>query len=98
VALGSLTIASFASDLTDALKSRNADFSQKSDEQLAQLADELAFQFFNFDPANRVILDPIEASSMGTRFGLEYGLRGWQCRLFAAHFTLSTLALEGVSP
>jgi hypothetical protein len=51
VALGSLTIASFASDLSDALKTWNTDFSQKSDEQLAQLDDELGVEYFNFDPA-----------------------------------------------
>jgi hypothetical protein len=92
LALGSLTIASFGSDLSDALKVGNADFSQKNDEELAQLGDELAVEYFNFNPAHRVILDALEASSLGTKFGLEHGLRGSQCRMFSAHFMMSTMA------
>jgi hypothetical protein len=98
VALVSLTITSFASDLSDALKTNNANFSQKSDEQLAQLGEELAVEYFNFEPEERIILDPVEADSLGTKFGLEHGLRGWQCRVFSAHFMLSTMALEGINP
>jgi hypothetical protein len=80
------------SDLSDALKTRDTDFRQKSGEELSQLGDELAVEYFNFDPANRIILNAIEAGSLGTRFGLDHGLRGWQRRLFSAHFTM---ALEG---
>ena len=98
LALGSLTIASFASDLSDALKTPNMDWSQKSDEQLAKLGDELAVDYYNFEPENRLILDPLDAGSLGTNVGLKHGLRGWQCRVFSAHFALSTLALEGINP
>jgi hypothetical protein len=52
------------------------DFRQKSDEELSQLGAELAVEYFNFDRANRIILNAIEAGSLGTRFGLDHGLRG----------------------
>jgi hypothetical protein len=97
LALASLTIASSANDLSDTLKI-SKDFSQKSDEQLSQLGEELAVGFFNFEPENKVILDPLEAASFGTRFGLNHGLRGWQCRVFSSHFVLALMALEGINP
>jgi hypothetical protein len=40
-------------------------WSQKSDEQLAELGDELAVDYFNFEPENKVILGPLEAGSFG---------------------------------
>jgi hypothetical protein len=73
-------------------------WSQKSDEQLAELGDELAVDYFNFEPENKVILGPLEAGSFGTKVGLDHGLRGWQCRVFSSHFMLSTMALEGINP